>query len=82
VNKLLASTGATVGTYTVGSNPAAVAFDGTNIWVTSYGNNTVTELLAATGATVGTYAVGSGPAGVAFDGANMWVTNGNSVNKL
>jgi DNA-binding beta-propeller fold protein YncE len=33
VTKLLASSGAVVGTYPVGSYPTGVAFDGTNIWV-------------------------------------------------
>jgi DNA-binding beta-propeller fold protein YncE len=34
VTKLLASTGAVLGTFTVGS-PNYVAFDGANIWVTN-----------------------------------------------
>jgi hypothetical protein len=44
VVKLLASTGAVVGTYSVGSLPGGVAFDGTNIWVTSVGSNNVTRI--------------------------------------
>jgi DNA-binding beta-propeller fold protein YncE len=55
-----------------------VAFDGTNIWVTNDGNNTVTKLLASTGTFVGTYSVGSVPWGVVFDGANIWVANEGS----
>jgi YVTN family beta-propeller protein len=71
-------------TYTVGSNPDGVAFDGTNIWVTNQGSNTVTKLQASTGGVVGTYSVGSNPAAVAFDGTNIWVTNAGSqsVTKL
>jgi YVTN family beta-propeller protein len=53
-------------------------FDGTHIWVTNNGSNTVTELLASTGATVATYTVGSNPVGIAFDGANIWVANSGS----
>ena len=75
VTKLLASTGAVVGSYGVGTNPQGLAFDGTNIWVTNQSSNNVTELLASTGAVVGTYAVGSYPQGVAFDGTNIWVAN-------
>jgi YVTN family beta-propeller protein len=44
VTKLLASTGATVGTYTVGNGPRGVAFDGANIWVTNSGSDTVTRI--------------------------------------
>ena len=84
VTKLLASSGATVGTYTVGSAPYGVAFDGTNIWVVNYSSNSVTKLLASSGATVGTYTVGSSPTGVAFDGTNIWVSNygSKSLTKL
>ena len=46
VTKLLASTGAVVGIYSVGTNPYILAFDGTNVWVTNYGSNTVTKIPA------------------------------------
>jgi DNA-binding beta-propeller fold protein YncE len=71
-------------TYPVGNSPVAVAFDGTNIWVTNYYGNNVTKLLASTGATLGTYPVGTNPSGVAFDAANIWVVNrgSNDVTKL
>jgi len=85
VTELSASTGAVVGTYTVGTSPFGVAFDGANIWVTNAGSGTVTELLASTGAVVGTYPAGSDPLGVAFDGTNIWVvnqTNPGTVTKL
>jgi YVTN family beta-propeller protein len=61
-----------------------VAFDGSSIWVTNEGDNTVSQLMASTGALVGTYSVGSGPVGMTFDGANIWVCNQNSdsVSKL
>ena len=38
----------------VGKNPAAVAFDGANIWVANFSANTVTKLRAADGSLVGT----------------------------
>ncbi len=84
VTKLLASTGATVGTYPVGPDPTGIAFDGTNIWVANYNGRNVTKLVASTGATVGTYPAGSSPYSLAFDGANIWVVNqsSNSVTKL
>ena len=72
------------GSYAVGAGPAAVAFDGANIWVAKYRSNNVTKLLASTGAVLGTYNVGTYPYGVAFDGANIWVANNgsNNVTKL
>ena len=89
MTKLLASSGAVVGTYNAGGNPYGVAFDGTYIWVTDLNSNNslangVTKLLASSGATIGTYAVGSAPLGIAFDGANMWVANegGGSVTMI
>jgi DNA-binding beta-propeller fold protein YncE len=67
----------------VGSGPSGVAFDGTDIWITLYGDmtgsgTTVAKLLPSTGAVVGTFSVGQAPAAVAFDGANIWVCNKNS----
>jgi len=46
VTKLLASTGATLGTYTVGTSPYWLAFDGTNIWVANGGGNNVSKIPA------------------------------------
>jgi len=70
--------------YSVGHHPEGVAFDGANMWVTNYNDNTVSKLRASDGTHQGTFPVGEGPFGVAFDGANIWVVNkeGNSVTKL
>src|SRR5271165_4200477 len=65
-------------TFSVGTGPKGVAFDGANIWVTNSNSNNVTKLRAADGANLGTFNVGSIPIGVAFDGANIWVANENS----
>jgi len=59
-----------------------VAFDGANIWVTNWGDGTVSKLRASDGANLGTFAVGGDPNGVAFDGANIWVTNSGTVSKM
>ncbi len=40
----LSPTGATLGTFSVGSSPQGLAFDGTHMWVANYGSNDVTEL--------------------------------------
>jgi len=62
-------------TFDVGDSPFGVCFDGTNIWVTNYGDDTVSKLLASDGSLVGTYATGDSPRGVCFDGTNIWVAN-------
>ena len=70
--------------FSVGSSPFGVAFDGADVWVTNSSNNNVSKLRASDGATLGTFSVGSSPVGVAFDGADVWVTNNgsNNVSKL
>ncbi len=68
------------GTYSAGSYPRAIAFDGSNIWVANLYNASVTKLNAGTGATIGTYSTYFNyPQAMAFDGANIWVIypNGN-----
>lgn len=73
-------------TYSAGdlAAPAALAFDGTSIWVTNEGGASVTRIQAATGLAIGTYPVGNAPAAIIFDGAYMWVANkqDNTVTKL
>lgn len=71
VTKLLASTGAVLGTFTVGGQPFGLAFDRTNIWV----GNAVTELRASDGKILGTFPVNSVGYGVIFDGTYIWTTN-------
>ncbi len=46
MTKLLAATGAVLGTFSVGDSscPTGVAFDGANIWVANYGGRTVSKL--------------------------------------
>jgi DNA-binding beta-propeller fold protein YncE len=83
VTKLRASDGTLIGTYPVGHTPYFMAFDGSNIWVTNGGDNTVTKIRASSGALVGTYPVGLRPDMVAFDGSNVWVTNdGGGVTRI
>src|SRR5690242_19924120 len=71
-------------TFTAGNQPNMMAFDGAAMWITNFGDNTVTKLRASDGALLGTFAVGGGPFSIAFDGANIWVANvnDNSVTKL
>lgn len=67
--------------FTAGTHPSAMAFDGTNLWIVDGAN--VTEL-SPSGAVIGTFPVMYGsPAAIAFDGTNMWVaTNGGYVTVL
>jgi YVTN family beta-propeller protein len=60
---------------TVGKIPDGIAYDGTNMWVANWIDNTVTEINASTGAIVNTIAVGTNPDCVTFDGAKntIWV---------
>jgi len=44
VTKLRASDGTVLGTFSVGSQPIGVAFDGANIWVANQLSNNVTKL--------------------------------------
>ena len=72
----------------VESNPTAIAFDGSHIWVANDLGSSVTVLNAGDGSWVQTLSGGSYgfdyPFGVAFDGSHIWVTNGvgNSVTEL
>jgi hypothetical protein len=61
--------------------PYCVAFDGTNIWVTT--SLAVTEL-NADGTILGYVNTQTPTAGMAFDGANLWVSEFdiNVVHKL
>src|SRR5579864_2505394 len=65
-------------TFAVGNDPGYVLFDGTNIWVSNRGDNTVMKLRPSDGVTLGTFPVGSTPVGMAFDGANIWTANRDS----
>jgi DNA-binding beta-propeller fold protein YncE len=67
----------------VGGGPAAIAFDGTFIWVANFDGNSVTKLQASDGSQMGTYTVGVNPYGIAFDGTHIWTANesSNTVSK-
>ena len=67
-------------TFSVGSKPEAVCFDGANVWVANSGSDNVTKLKASDGSFVDNYSVGSRPEGVCFDGAHIWVANSGDGN--
>lgn len=69
-------------TFSVGSRPAGIAFDGANMWVVN-NDGTVTKLRANDGAVLGTFTVGMNPTAAVFDGANIWVNAlDNTLTKL
>ncbi len=62
-------------TISVGSTPLALEFDGTNIWVTIGGSNSVAKIRASDGTVLNTINVGESVHKLAFDGTNIWVTH-------
>ena len=63
------------GVINVGDGPYGIAFDGTNIYVTNYVDDTVSVIDPNTNTVTATVNVGDGPWGIAFDGTNIYVTN-------
>ena len=62
----------------------AMAFDGTNLWITHYYDGTVTIVRPRDGAVVSTIQLGRGahPHSLAFDGLSMWVGEDNGAYKI
>ena len=63
----------------VRAGPAALAFDGTNMWVANSFGNSVTEFNGATGSTLQTWSDPSygfnDPSSIVYDGQDIWVVN-------
>ncbi len=72
------------GDFVAGSTPIGIAFDGTDIWVTNIGSNSVMKLRGTDGVLLGGVGGLLSPNGIAFDGANMWIacSASNSVRKI
>jgi len=75
--------------FTNGSNPSALAFDGSNIWAAFAGNGTdpgsVQRINPGNGALVGSpISVGNNPKALVYDGSHIWVANkgSNTVTKI
>jgi hypothetical protein len=90
VAKIRANDGNVLAQYTLNSNVAGVAYDGTYIWAANNSQGSISRLRASDGACVPVAGPGtSGPAGacsvmlgsgndaagVAFDGTHVWATN-------
>lgn len=60
------------------NNPYRITGDGTNLYVTEYGGNSVRKIVISTGA-VSTVASGfNRPAGITFDGTDLYLLNADS----
>jgi len=72
--------GSTWPSFNVGgfSQPRNVIFDGTNIWVTEFGNTNLLRI-NSDGGVLQTVSVGSNPLTPAFDGTNLWIPNYGSA---
>ncbi len=76
----LNSDGSILNTVAVGSGPQRPAFDGANIWVPNYFDNTISVVSVSAAKVIATIASDpanqlSGPQQVSFDGERMLVTN-------
>jgi DNA-binding beta-propeller fold protein YncE len=80
VDKVRASDGKPLGSFSVGAMPEGICFDGKSIWVANSGENTITRLKASDGSMEGTYMTGTLPQDLCFDGTNVWIANGRSDN--
>ena len=62
-------------TFTTGTGPSGIVFDGSSIWIANGTDNTVTKLRPGDGQVLGTFATGANPGWMAFDGANIWIAH-------
>jgi DNA-binding beta-propeller fold protein YncE len=77
VSRVDPNTGAMTNYATGFSFPVGMIYDGANIWVTDFDDDTLKKL-NADGSIVRTVSVGDGPLYPVFDGTNIWVPNFNS----
>jgi DNA-binding beta-propeller fold protein YncE len=85
ISRFQAGTATLVDTLPSFAIAAAMAFDGTNMWVVSSNNpGTISKRDAITGTVLATYTAGAYPTAAIFDGANLWVANdqGDTLTKL
>lgn len=62
------------------TDPSAILWDGTYIWVADVGTNTVSVLQGADGTVVGVFPATADVQSLAFDGNYLWVFSNNSTN--
>lgn len=74
VTKFRVTDGANEGMMPVAHQPQGLAFEGSNVWVSLYGDGTVRKL-DEIGNVVQPVSVGTGPRGAVLDVTCIWVTN-------
>jgi hypothetical protein len=64
--------------FTLGANPAGIAYDGNNIWTANVGTGVGTGSVSRVSISDPTITVSTGfsqPIGILYDGANLWITD-------
>src|SRR5207244_11722925 len=65
----------TIQSFTVGVTPGGLAFDGANIWITTFDTDEVTKLRASDGTVLGTFPAAGLTIYPVLDGPTIWMTN-------
>jgi hypothetical protein len=79
VSKVDPDSGATTNVSTGFTKPVGILFDGSDLWVTDEGDNSLKKV-DSSGNVIQSVAVGVEPGHPVFDGSNIWVPNfGNSI---
>ncbi len=63
--------------YPVGTEPRALAYDGTRLWIVNGGDGTVQSINLATNVVNAAVDVGASPRDIVFDGVRAWVVLGS-----
>ena len=86
VSRISTTSPFTLTTFSAGSEPSAIVFDGAYIWIANTQAETVTKLSQCTGAQVGSspYSLPGEPLWMGFDGGNIYVSisGGGVVSKM
>ncbi len=72
----------TYGTYSTGTGPSDIAFDGTYIWVANVAGQSLTRLLAADPFQATSFSLGFTPTGMVFDGTYLWISGSTGLTKI
>jgi hypothetical protein len=62
-------------TFTTGSGPSGIVFDGSSMWIANGSGDTVTRLRPGDGQVLDTFPTPANPGWMAFDGANIWIAH-------
>jgi hypothetical protein len=74
LSKINPRDGTVVDSIALSGSYGALAFDGSDLWISSIGTNAVTKISPKNDVVVATYSVAGNPNSMVFDGSDMWVT--------